>query len=138
MLFFWFLSFGGLRLVFSMSFCTCSQVSRSMIGSCTSLKIAQFSFGFSTRVLLRKDFDVLLKLIMSPQYAPPSYNYHLVHLDYDTAKSVCQRLRCTQTMTPYLKIEKFLQFFKNFCSFVKKSIKFYIHFPWSTPNQDFR
>ena len=47
----------ALRLVFPISFCTCSKDSRSMIGSCTSLKMTQFSAGFSRRALFLKDLE---------------------------------------------------------------------------------
>ena len=51
------------------SFCTCSNTSRSMIGSWTFLKIAHLSSGLAYLVLFLKDLEQVLKLIISPQYS---------------------------------------------------------------------
>lgn len=61
--------FGARRFVFEINFCTVSNVSRSIIGSLTSLNTAQFSLEFSYLVLFLNDLEYVLKLIISPQYS---------------------------------------------------------------------
>ena len=68
MLFSAFFGFGARRFVFAMSVCTFSKSPRAIIGSCTSLNIAQFSGALGSRVLFLKDLEQVLKLITSPQY----------------------------------------------------------------------